>query len=55
MKKNNNKYDNKNKTLNYSIYLPEISENLGLIPPPTKASRLDRCSMEHRATLPTCS
>lgn len=39
----------------YKINLPEISENLGLTPPPTKASRLDRCSMEHRATLPTCS
>ena len=34
---------------------PEISENLGLTPPPTTASRLDLCSMEHWATLPTCS
>jgi len=37
------------------LSVPDISENLGLMPPPTTAKRFDRWSIEHKAMLPTCS
>ena len=35
--------------------LPETSGNLGLLPPPTMANRLERFSISTSPTLPTCS